>query len=660
MKKIVLKRQVSEDLPKSKNYKINYQFDLNAAQYEAVMHTDGPALVIAGAGTGKTRTLVYRVSRLIEDGIAPESVLLLTFTRKSSKEMLRRASQLLDGRCDRVSGGTFHSFATQILRKYAELINYQRSFTIIDQGDSEDAMNYVRNRFITEKTKKRFPTKSTLQKIYSLSKNTVSKFEDYIEDNFSWFSDYTDEIKTIFEFYDEYKIKYNLMDYDDLLLNLLKLLKSSKQAITEINSKYQYVMIDEYQDSNRLQHEIALLLAGPKQNIMAVGDDAQSIYSFRGANYQNIMFFPESFSDCKIYKIEENYRSNQQILDVTNKIINEAFFKYEKNLYSKRFEGELPKIVITKSEREQSLLVTQQILEYRESGIPMSDIAVLVRSAFHSFDLEIELEKANIPFVKFGGIRFIETAHIKDLIAYLRIIHNPNDVLSWQRVLLLMDGIGPGKSNKIISLINTQQINLNDYEKIELGNKTNQIKELFQFLNNLKYSKNSVGDKCSLIAEYYRPILKNKYDDWQKRWRDIETYLNIAEKYDTIEQLLQDIALEPPVESVSELTPETKDDELLTISTIHSAKGLEWKVVFLIWALEGRFPSAKAVDSIDSIEEERRLFYVAATRAKDYLWISYPINIYDRESGTVLSESSRFISNLDEELVDKFIVSEEE
>jgi len=304
-------------------------------------------------------------------------------------------------------------------------------------------------------------------------------------------------------------------------------------------------------------------------------------------------------------------------------------------------------------------LVTQQILEYREIGIPLDDMAVLIRNAFHSFDLEIELEKANIPFVKFGGIRFIETAHIKDLIAYLRILQNPRDVLSWQRVLLLMEGIGPGKSNKVISLINTGQVDLNNYQKIDLGNKTKNVKDLFEFLNNLKHSKNSVGDTSSLIAEYYRPILKSKYDDWQKRWRDIETYLNISEKYDTIEQLLQDIALDPPVESVSELTPESKDDELLTISTIHSAKGLEWKVVFILWALEGRFPSAKAVDSIDSIEEERRLFYVAATRAKDYLWISYPINIYDRERGSVLSESSRFISNLDEELVDKFIVSDE-
>ncbi len=261
MKKIVLKKQnFNENLTKNK-YKINYELDLNKSQYDAVMHNDGPALVIAGAGTGKTRTLVYRVARLIEDGITPESILLLTFTRKAAKEMLRRAAQLLDGRCEKVSGGTFHSFATIILRKYADLINYQRTFNIIDQSDSEDAINFVRNKVINEKTNKRFPTKTTLQKIYSLSKNTVSSYKEYIEANFSWFSDYYDEIENIFYLYDDYKLKYNLMDSDDLLINLLKLLKESNIARKEINDKYQYIMVDEYQDSNRLQHEICLQFA---------------------------------------------------------------------------------------------------------------------------------------------------------------------------------------------------------------------------------------------------------------------------------------------------------------------------------------------------------------------------------------------------------------
>jgi len=371
------------------------------------------------------------------------------------------------------------------------------------------------------------------------------------------------------------------------------------------------------------------------------------------------MFFPQSFQDCKIYKIEENYRSSQQILDLTNIIINEAFFKYEKSLYSKRVESDLPVIIMTKGEREQSLVIAQQILEFRETGIPLNEMAVLVRSGFHSFDLEIELERANIPFVKFGGIKFIETAHIKDMIAYLRILYNPNDALSWQRLLLLMEGIGPSKANKILVQITNNQISLNNFDNIDVGRQSQSVKDLFAFLNQLKHSQSSVSDKCTLISERYRSILQHKYDDWQKRWRDIETYLNIAERYENIEDLLNDIALEPPVESVSELTPESKDDELLTISTIHSSKGLEWKVVFIIWALEGKFPSAKASENIDTMEEERRLFYVAATRAKDHLIITYPINIYDRESGIVLSEPSRFIANIPEEFVDKFVVAEE-
>ena len=659
MKKIVLKKAGISDNKSKTGYKINYEIELNKPQYDAVMHNSGAALVIAGAGTGKTRTLVFRVARLIEDGIQPESILLLTFTRKSASEMLRRASILLDGRCDRVSGGTFHSFASQILRRHAERIGYQNTFNILDQSDSEDVINLVRNKHINDKSKKRFPIKSTLLKIYSLSKNTVSSFEEMIENQFPWFIEQTDRIIRILEEYQGYKKIYNLMDYDDLLLNILKLMKESPAALLEINATYQYTMVDEYQDSNRLQHEIVMCLAGKNQNVMAVGDDAQSIYSFRGANFQNIMFFPESFADCKIFKIEENYRSTQPILDMTNVMINDALFKYEKNLFTKRLEGEIPKLISTSTERQQSQFITQQILEHREEGIPLDNIAVLFRSGFHSFDLEIELEKANIPFQKFGGMKFIETSHIKDLIAYTRILFNPKDAISWQRVLLLMEGIGPAKAAQVIEGITDNSLSLDNYEKLNLGKHNEPIKNLFKILKDLKKSKVSIGDKTALLAEYYRPILQSKYDDWQKRWKDIETFMTIAERYDSISSFLNDMAIDPPIESVSELTPESKDDEMLTLSTIHSAKGLEWKVVFLIWALEGRFPSAKASDNLDTIEEERRLFYVACTRAKDYLYITYPTNIFDRESGFVLSQPSRFIADIDESLLDRYIIAEE-
>lgn len=658
MKKIILKKR-NETVSKSKSYKLNYELELNKSQYDAVFHTNGAALVIAGAGTGKTRTLTYRVAKLIEDGIAPESILLLTFTRKSASEMLRRASTLLDGRCDKVSGGTFHSFASMILRHYSKFIGYNSSFNIIDMSDSNDVINLIRNDLNVGSGKKRFPQKSTLGKIFSLSANKRESIENIIENGFNYFLDLKEEIIFIHEEYSKYKRKYNLMDYDDLLINLLKLMKENPQVLGELNLKYRYVMVDEYQDSNKLQHEISLLFAGKDQNIMAVGDDAQSIYSFRGADFQNIMYFPESFGSCAIYKIEENYRSTAQILEVTNNIIQYAVFKYDKTLKSKRV-GDKPKIIEARDERMQSAFIVQQVLELREEEIPLNEIAVLFRSAFHSFDLEIELEKANIPFRKFGGLKFIETAHIKDIISYLRIISNPKDAISWQRVLMLLEGVGPRTAGKIIEAVNSDKLSLDKPELLEaFGIKKENITDLFSNLKKISNSKISIGDKVTLLTEYYRPILQSKYDDWQKRWSDLQTFVGISERYDEVGELLTDMALEPPNESVSGLEPEDKQEEYLNLSTIHSAKGLEYKAVFLIWALEGKFPSAKSVDNLDTIEEERRLFYVAATRAKDYLYISYPTNIYDRESGFVLSEPSRFIKGLSDEIIDRYILDDE-
>jgi DNA helicase II / ATP-dependent DNA helicase PcrA len=776
LKKIILKKTSTDEPKKRIGYKINYEYELNAAQYEAVMHNNGAALVIAGAGTGKTRTLVYRVARLIEDGVYPESILLLTFTRKSSGEMLRRASILLDGRCEKVSGGTFHSFALITLRIHANLLGYEPTFNVLDQSDSEDTINLIRNKvrdkrfeigdsnqksqdriqnsefriqksiessqystnqtnieqpatdngqrkdiplnppLIRGNSKRRFPKKSTLYNILSMSINKRISVEEIVKKDYPLYQDDIESIKYIFDEYDAYKRKYNLMDYDDLLQNLLELLKKNPDILKMVNDRYKYVMVDEYQDTNRLQHEIVLLLAGSKENVMAVGDDAQSIYAFRGADFQNIMFFPESFSDCKIYKIEENYRSTQPVLNLSNEVIKAAIYKYEKELYTRKPEGELPKIISAANERQQSLFCVQQILELREEGIELEDIAVLFRSGFLSFDLEIELNKANIPFKKFGGIKFMETAHIKDILAHLRIIFNPSDAISWQTVLLLIDGVGPRTASKIVdevtgdwrkksedrslksdsdyqsesdlSKLNGQPATDNDLTqplipsrdgnlKSNIEHRTNiplnpplirgninngnaGVKELIDLLRDLKNEKSSVGEKTNIIAQHYKPILKNKYDDWQKRWKDIEMFIMIAERYKSMREFLNDMAIEPPVESIAELTPESKEEEFLTLSTIHSAKGLEWKAVFLIWALEGRFPSAKSVDNLDSIEEERRLFYVACTRAKTHLYITYPINIFDLSSGFVLSEPSRFIRGIGEEIADRYVLTEEE
>ncbi|MBX3044525.1 MAG: ATP-dependent helicase [Candidatus Kapabacteria bacterium] len=659
MKKLILRKEKIVK-GKSPTYKINYEQELNKSQYDAVMHNTGAALVIAGAGTGKTRTLVYRVARLIEDGNIPESILLLTFTRKSASEMLRRASLLLDGRCEDVAGGTFHSFAVIVLRYYAKLIGYEGSFTILDQSDSEDAINMIRSDYVITGAKRRFPTKQTLQRIYSMSINTRTSVQDIIEDTYPYFLEEADKIQSLLTKYHEYKKYHNIMDYDDLLLNLLTLLRDHKNVLHTLNNRYKFVMVDEYQDTNKLQHEIVLHLSGPDSNVMAVGDDAQSIYSFRGASYQNIMFFPESFSNCQIYKIEENYRSTSQILDLSNHIIKEALFKYDKNLYSKNLHGEMPALICARTEREQSMFLVQQILELRESDIPLNEIAVLFRSGFHSFDFEIELEKANIPYVKYGGLKFIETAHVKDMVAYLRILYNPRDAISWQRVLMLIEGIGPKKSQSLIEMIGSGKINIAKIDESVIKSQPEKVVELFTMLANLIKEKYSISDKCAIIAEYYRPLLKIKHDDWKKRWEDIETFITIAERYKGLQNFLNDLAIDPPSESVKDLSPENTDSEMLCLSTIHSAKGLEWQAVFVIWALEGRFPSAKAVQNIDSVEEERRLFYVAVTRAKKFLYITYPTNIYDRESGFVLSEPSRFIRELPEGIIERLVISEEE
>lgn len=662
-KKILLKKRESFNPIKKDGYKINYKEELNEQQYNAVMHNDGAALVIAGAGTGKTRTLVYRVARLIEDGVEPNSILLLTFTRKSANEMMRRASELLDSRAEKIQGGTFHSFASNILRKYYAELDYAQNFNIIDQKDGEDVINFLRSNYLERfnSKRKRFPNKSVISDVISMSINKSTTIADILTEDFPNFIEYEAEFSTLYREYVNYKKISNLMDYDDLLVNLKLLLKSNAKIKSIINQSIKYVMVDEYQDTNKLQHEIVLLLSNEKENVMAVGDDAQSIYSFRGSDFQNIFFFPESFSDCKVYKVEENYRSNNQILHLSNFIINQATFKYNKNLFSSKESEELPKIIATNDERQQSEFIVQQVLEYIEQGVKLSDIAVLFRSAFHSFDLEIELNKANIPYRKFGGFKFMETSHIKDIIAFIKVIYNPKDLISWQRILILLDGVGTKTIANLTNLISSGKLTFQNYESIlSVEFRNAKILNLFDALAKIDLDRITVSGLVSKISSLYQPLLEKKYDDKEKRWRDVETFLNISENYKTVNTFLNDMALDPPNESVDEINPISKEKDFLTLSTIHSAKGLEWKIVFMIWALEGRFPSLRSVDNNDRVEEERRLFYVAATRAKDELFISYPQNIFDNESGFVLSRPTRFLENVGEDLADFYVLVDEQ
>ncbi len=663
-KKYTLKRVNDTGLIKNKideaRFVINYKNELNPAQYEAASAVEGAYLIIAGAGTGKTRTLVYRVARLIEMGYDPKSILLLTFTRKAANEMMNRAAVLLDNRCSKILGGTFHSFANLTLRKYAKSSGLNSSFTILDQGDTADIINLIRSQTGFISKEKRFPNKQTLQKIFSLSVNTGRTIEDIIEESYPHFLDKIDKILEINKIFDNYKRKNNLLDYDDLLVYLRDFLREDGPGAKSLLSTIKFVMVDEYQDTNHLQSEIVQGLAKHKNNIMVVGDDSQAIYSFRGADYRNILDFPKLFNDVKIVKLEENYRSVQSILDFANHINEGAVEKYSKHLYSIKEVGELPSIIAASTENLQSKFIVEKILELREEGVPLSDIAVLFRSSYFSFDLEIELNKADIPFQKFGGMKFIETAHIKDVLAFLRIAANPKDVVSWYRVLLLHEGVGPKTAQKILDELATARLTIKANPDSQTSFRyKDKIARLFNLLYKIHTQNSLPSEKVQLVFDYYYPLFKDKYDDFNKRKKDLEIFHNITENYKSLSSLLADMAIEPILDSVIDIEAEDKEDEYVTLSTIHSAKGLEWHTVFIIHAVEGFFPSGRAAESIEGLEEERRLMYVASTRAKQNLFITYPMNLFDREAGTTLSKPSRFISEMNSDLAEGWLLDEE-
>lgn len=639
---------------------INYRQELNDGQHAAVTAMDGPLLVIAGAGTGKTRTLVYRVARLVDLGVDPQSILLLTFTRRAAEEMLRRASLLIDNRCERVAGGTFHSFANMVLRQYGRKVGLSTAFTIMDRSDSEDVIQHLRVDMGLNTKEKRFPRKQTVAEIYSMALNKQVSITDLIERDYPHLFEALDELLTLCQRYQDYKRDRTLLDYDDLLTQLRDLLSDQEEVRCHLSERYRYIMVDEYQDTNRLQSQIIRLLAASHSNVMVVGDDAQSIYSFRGAHFRNIMDFPTEFPGAKLIYLEENYRSTQPILSFTNELIRRAKERYEKKLFTHKENGEVPLLVRAENEQMQSRFVCQKVLELREEGVPLWDMAVLFRSSFHSFDLEMELARHNIPFVKRGGFQFMESAHIKDLLAHLRISYNPQDTVSWGRALLLLEGVGPQLCQKVIQWVTDGGLpwerlrSFNAKGKVAVG-----LKTLAQVLE-------ACGEwarppqQAQYLSQYYLPILKRKYpDDHPKRTRDLEHFLTMTERYSSLERLLTDMALEPPTDSVGGMLAVDPDEGPLVLSTIHSAKGLEWNSVFIIWALEGRFPSFYNVNTEEELEEERRLLYVAATRAKEKLYISYPIKVYDRSMSTILSRPSQFIEDIPEELLEPVSLVEE-
>ncbi len=1000
---------------------LDYEQVLNPQQLAAVRAPDGPALVIAGAGSGKTRTLVYRVAYLIDRGADPATILLLTFTRKAAQEMLKRVGLLIGVRSERVAGGTFHSTANLLLRRYGRHIGLEPGFTIMDRGDAEDLINLLRTQLGLNEKEKRFPRKGTIAEIFSKAENTLQSLEEVLLGEFAHLAEHLADLDRLKRAYEEAKRQRQLLDYDDLLLRLRELLDSTPESRRAVARNYRYILVDEYQDTNRLQAELIRKLADGHGNVMVVGDDSQcvmagtsiltpkgyrpvellqvgdtvlsgggngrlvesfiigksksdhhrylrvktraghevcfspnhlcfakirsgsglwhvylmhredlgyrigvtrlprydiectrpqmrtsheqgerlwlleacatrqeaqyreallslryqvpqalfrpesrrnakfkmsdpqatalfaefgqngirllkdygllyeyptylpkssksrgritinllmasasnraekrqrqghelcvesqygweaveglqgatwensywrlqryskdyktllalakeiedhlrqkgyqatiaykakfvaasgiqgsfmtipaagllpgmmvpvvqddtvttdivksvervensdhrpfydleiehshnivgggiishnSIYAFRGATFRNIMDFPTLFPGTTMYKLEENYRSTQPILNLANEVIRGAAEKYTKHLFTRKLDGPLPVLAQAESEHAQSRFVAQKILELREEGTPLDEIAVLFRSSFHSFDLEIELARRDLPFVKRGGFRLIETAHVKDLLAHLRVVENPLDAVSWNRLLLLVDGVGPRKAQSVIaSLLKTDR----PFEALkDASGRLSGLKDLARVLGDVaRPGPLSPAEQVNELYGYYLPILREQYDDYPKRMRDLEQLYAMAERYHRLEDFLVDLALEPLEESVAGIEPPDRDDERLVLSTIHSAKGLEWQCVFVIWVVDGRFPSVYSFLTAEELEEERRLFYVAVTRAKRHLYLTHPMNIYDKATGSVLSKRSRFLDNVPSSLLDTWTVLEE-
>jgi DNA helicase-2/ATP-dependent DNA helicase PcrA len=611
-------------------------------------------LVIAGAGTGKTRTLTYRVARLIEDGVQPESILLLTFTRKAAEEMLTRAAKLLDFRCSQVTGGTFHSFANRILRRFAPRIQFKPGFSILDTSDAQSLINSIRDAWDLNSRGRQFPNKATIAAIISKSINKCKSVADIISKEYAQFEHETQTLEKFKIAYQQKKREQQAMDYDDLLVYLRDVLKYNSDVCEKLSNQYQYIMVDEYQDTNIIQSEIIRLLATSHQNVMVVGDDAQSIYAFRGAHYKNMINFPNQFPETTIVKLEENYRSRQPILSMTNAIIEQAEESFQKSLFTKKKKGVQPRMIVLPDEVSQSRFIVEMIKKSSQKNkMKLQDMAVLFRSAYLSNHLELELKNHRIDYVKFGGLKFLEKLHVKDFLALLRILIYPNDEPSWRRVFLMLQGVGTKTAQKLTTYIIDQQMGyqgLFSYQtRAKYADELDRFKKMLDSIN----QETDLIFIAQAVLSYYEPILERSVDNAPQRMAELKNMTEMLDKFDSLEHFLVEMALDPPNSSVDdEAVLDQSDQTHLTLSTIHSAKGLEWRMVFIIWALDGRFPSYQSLGNSEALEEELRLMYVASTRAKEKLFITCPINVYDRRLNDFLDQPSTFVSSLPESLVD--------
>jgi DNA helicase-2/ATP-dependent DNA helicase PcrA len=619
---------------------------LNERQRQAMCHGAAPLLIVAGAGTGKTRTLVHRVAHLISEGVNPSRILLLTFSRRASSEMLRRVDAILlrpnqsagtnvhTNVGNRIWGGTFHAVAARLLRLHGKAIGLSPGFTIHDRSDSADLLDVIRTEQGLAKADKRFPKKGTCMAIYSRAVNSQVPLKDLLANAYPWCLEYVEPLKGLFEAYVDRKEVCSVLDYDDLLLFWHGMLSD---AVTgeQIRARFDCLLVDEYQDTNRLQFEIIRLLRPQGTGLTVVGDDAQSIYSFRAATVRNILDFPAQFPDTTVITIEQNYRSTQPILAAANAVIAQAGERYVKNLWSTRESSFKPALITCQDEVEQAEYIVRQVLEQREHGLNLRQQAVLFRASHHSIVLEAELARHNIPFVKFGGLKFVEAAHIKDLLALLRLAENPLDLVAGMRVLQLLPGVGPQRSRQLMDAVFAAH---GDVRVWYSSKQPTGSEEFWPKLLNLLERLIAIGDKelatqLHLAIEFYRPLLLELYDTTEARLRDLEQLELLANRFENRAKMLAELTLDPPTSTEDFAGPPLLDEDFLVLSTIHSAKGLEWDSVFVIHAADGNIPADLATNNAEEIEEECRLFYVALTRAKQSLHVCFPQRYYHASRG---------------------------
>jgi DNA helicase II / ATP-dependent DNA helicase PcrA len=637
----------------SRTATIDYEDDLNDQQRAVVTAADGPMLVIAGAGSGKTHTLTYRVAHLVDRGVSPQNILLLTFTNKAARSMTNRVCELLGLNVTSLWSGTFHSIANRILRHEASRLGYQQDYTILDSEDSGTLMKACMADADVGHLEKRFPRGRVLGRIYSFCINTQGSIEEVLEARYPYFSELAEPIRRIFRLYQTRKLEMSLMDFDDLLLNWKRLLEEHPEVFEHYTSKFEHVLVDEYQDTNHLQGELIDLLASAHGNLMVVGDDCQSIYAFRGADYRNILEFPERYPDCRQFKLETNYRSTPEILDLANASIRFNEEQFQKTLEAARSAGPTPALVKLRNVEQQAKFVCQRILELADESLSLDEMAVLYRSHHHSMELQVEMTRRGIPYVVRSGLRFFEQAHIKDVLAYLKFLFNPRDELSFLRLAKHWRGIGSKRSQDIWMYVQSQT---DPFEAVAHDRLISSLptraeaswREASGLLTELT-NKRIAAAPSELIEAVldsgYTEYLHRGYENVEHRIADLEQLANYADQFGDIDHFLGEISLLSGISGQEIVVGGEAPDEYVTLSSIHQSKGLEWTAVFGLWLSDGHFPSSRAETDAE-VAEERRLFYVMTTRAKDELYLCQPMMHHGRRGQRTVLRESEFIDEL--------------